>query len=199
MFLMHEKTDSLASSWDAEEGEVEEGRCDGKDGCRQARSMNAPRGPSQTLQYAGDGQYATIRSQRATQERTYPFCLLGLLLFGHLVANAVRVPECPYRQLVEDTKLGENIEMQKLVGFFIVSKGIDFIGCFRIILAPSVLIEIVESANTAASVEPPGVARKVLQCTYVRPRCDEIHLRRHNPISNSLWEGSGLRHSTSRS
>lgn len=196
---MLETTGSLASSWDAEEGEVEGDQCDGKDGCRQARSMNAPRGPSQTLQYAREGQYATIRSQKATQELTYPFCLLGFLLFGHLVANAVRVPECPYRQLVEDTDLGENIEIQELVGFFIVAEGIGFIGCFRIILASGVLIEIVESANTVASVEPPRVARKGLQYTYVRPRCDEIHLRRHNPISSSLWEGSGLRHSTSRS
>lgn len=120
------------------------------------------------------------------RELAYPFSLLGLLLFGHLVANAVRVPECPYRQLTEDVDLGENIEMQEFVGFFLMTEGIGDIGCFRIVLASGVLIEIVEAVNTVVSVKPCRIARKVFHYTYVRPRCDEIHLRRHNPISSSL-------------
>lgn len=120
------------------------------------------------------------------RELAYPFCLFGLLLFGHLIANAVRVPECPYRQLVEDTDLGENIKMQELVWFFLVTEGIGGIGCFRIVLASGVLIEIVEAANMVVSVKRCRIARNVFQYTYVRPRCDEIHLRRHNPISSSL-------------
>jgi hypothetical protein len=35
--------------------------------------------------------------------------------------------------------------------------------------------------------------------TYVRPRCDEIHFSKHSPISSNLYEGSGFRHSSSRS
>lgn len=120
------------------------------------------------------------------RELAYPFCLLGLLLFGHLVADAVRVPECPYRQLVEDADLGENIEMQELVWFFLVTEGIGGIGCFRIVLASGVLIEIVEAVNTVVLVKPCRIARNMFQYTYVRPRCDEIHFRRHNPISSSL-------------
>lgn len=89
---------------------------------------------------------------KSIREIAYPFCLLGFLLFGHLVANAVRVPECPYRQLVEDTDLGENIEIQELVWFFIVTEGISDIRCFRIVLASGVFIEIVESANIVVSV-----------------------------------------------
>lgn len=165
MFLILEKTGSLPSSWDDEEGEGEVGRCDGKDDCRLGHSMNAPRGPSQTLQYAGEGQFAIIRV-KGIQEIAYPFCLFRFLLFGHLVANAVRVPECPYRQLVEDTDLGENIEIQELIWFFIVAEGISGIRCFRIVLASGVFIEIVESANTVVSVKLSGIAKKT---------CSSIH------------------------
>ena len=35
--------------------------------------------------------------------------------------------------------------------------------------------------------------------TYVRPLCDETNLRRQRPISASFSEGSGFRHSFSRS
>lgn len=34
---------------------------------------------------------------------------------------------------------------------------------------------------------------------YVSPRCDETHFKRQSPISNSFSEGSGLRHSFSKS
>lgn len=130
--------------------------------------------------------------------QSYPFELFGFLLLGHLVANAVRVPESPHRQLLEDTDLGENIEFQKFVRFLIVSEGIGFVGRLRIVLAAGVLVEISEP-STVKSVRLSDIPSKAQRCTYVRPRCEEIHFRRHNPISNSFSEGSGLRHSASRS
>lgn len=136
---------------------------------------------------------------KSRSELAYPFCLVGFLLLGHLVANAVRVPECPYRQLMEDTDLGKDIKFQELVRFFIISEGVGNVCCFRIVLASGVFVEIIKPASTAESVPLSRIASNIHQFTYVRPRWDEIHLSRHNPISNSFCEGSGLRHSTSRS
>jgi hypothetical protein len=62
---------------------------------------------------------------------------------------------------MEDVDLGENIEMQELVWFFIVSEGIIGIGCFRIVLASGVLIEIVEAVKEVVSVKSPGIARNM--------------------------------------
>src|SRR4051794_13849757 len=98
---------------------------------------------------------------KVIRKLAYPFCLLGFLLLGHLVTNAVRVPECPYRQLVEDMDLGEDIKMQELVWFFLVAEGIGGIGRFRIVLASGVLVEIVEAANKVMLVKSPGTARNL--------------------------------------
>jgi len=82
--------------------------------------------------------------------------LLALLLFGHLIADAVGVPESPHRKLVENAKLQKDVEIQKLQGLFFVSKGVRDVRRFRIVLAASIFIEIVESANQ------PGVISDIL-------------------------------------
>lgn len=126
----------------------------------------------------------------------YPFCLISFLLLWHLIANAVRVPERPNRELVEDSDLGKYVEIKEFVWLFIVSEWIRDLRRLCVVLPAGVLVKIVKSASAAkvSWVIPNGE-----QCTYVRPRCDDIHLRRHNPISSSFCEGSGLRHSASRS
>ena len=64
---------------------------------------------------------------------------------------------------MKDTDLGENIEIQEFVWFFIVAEGISYIRCFRIVLASGVLVEIIESANIVVLVKPPSIARNVFQ------------------------------------
>ena len=136
---------------------------------------------------------------RATVALAHPFGLFSFLLLGHLVANTVGVPECPNRQLMEDTDLGKDIEIQESVWFFIVSEGIGALRCLRVVLTSGVLVEIIEPASTAKSAHLLPMASTENRYTHVSPRCDDIHLRRHSPISKSFCEGSGVRHSASRS
>lgn len=80
---------------------------------------------------------------------------------------------------MEDTDLGEDIEMQELVWFFLVTEGIGGIGCFRIVLASGVLIEIVEAANRVVSVKPSqDIKRRVP--VYVRKTA-----MRRNPLEET--------------
>lgn len=68
---------------------------------------------------------------------------------------------------MENTDLGESIELQELVWFVIVAEGVGGIGCFRIVLASGVLIEIVEAANAVVSVKPSQNSKNDIQ-VYVR-------------------------------
>lgn len=85
----------------------------------------------------------------------HPFCLLGLLLLGHPVANAVRIPKCPYRELMKDANLGKHVEIQELVRFLFIAERVRSIRRLRIVLAAGVLIEIVEAVNRVLSMKWP--------------------------------------------
>lgn len=88
----------------------------------------------------------------------YPFCLFGLLLLWHLITNAVRVPERPNRELVEDSDLGKDIEIEEFVWLFIVSEWIRDIWRLCVVLPAGVLVKIVEPASAVkvSSIIPNG-------------------------------------------
>lgn len=137
---------------------------------------------------------------------TYPCSLVNFPLLWQFLSDPVCVPECPHCQLVQDTKLQEDIEIIESVWHLVFSKGIGQMGGFGSILAPRVFVKVVEPATSTKipiSLINPSIHSFIEFLsgirTYVRPRCDEIHFRRHRPISRSFSEGVGLRHSFSRS
>lgn len=71
-------------------------------------------------------------------------------------------------------------------------------GRFRIVLSARVFVEIFESIR-ATPVSSSAQRYFNMYDTYDKPRCDETNLRSDRPISISLSEDSGFRHSISKS
>lgn len=76
----------------------------------------------------------------------YPLKLVVFFLIGHLLANAVGIPERPCGQLVQDTKLGEDVEVQELEGHLVMPKRVLMVRRLSIVLAARVLIEVLGPA-----------------------------------------------------
>lgn len=73
---------------------------------------------------------------------TYPLQLLRVLLLRHLLAETIRVPESPHRQLVEDGEFGEDIEIEEPERSVLVAERVGDVRCFRIVLASGVLVKV---------------------------------------------------------
>jgi hypothetical protein len=73
---------------------------------------------------------------------TYPLQLLRVLLLWHLLAESIRVPESPHRQLVEDGEFREDIEVKEPKGSLLVAKRVGDVRCLRIVLASGVLVKV---------------------------------------------------------
>lgn len=75
--------------------------------------------------------------------------LVLLSLLRHLVANTVGIPKRPYRQLVENAKLQEDVKLGELFRDLLVPEGVFDMGRFGIVLASRVFVEVVEpKSNT---------------------------------------------------
>jgi hypothetical protein len=94
---------------------------------------------------------------------------------------------------LEDANFGEDVEVSKLQGFLILTKGIA-LGGFGDKLATGVFIKDVEAESVSYMLVASGT-REV----YVKPLCDETCLSRASPICESFSEWPGFRHSSSKS
>lgn len=99
---------------------------------------------------------------------------------------------------MENTKLLEYIKLRELVRDLVVTEGVGQMGSFGIVLASRIFVKVLES-RFKASCQLRRHRDRERPSTYVRPRCDDTHLRRQSPISMSFSDGSGLRHSVSKS
>jgi hypothetical protein len=71
-----------------------------------------------------------------------PLQLLRVLLLRHLLAESIRVPERPHRQLVEDGEFREDIEIEEPERSLLVAERVGDMRCFRIVLASGVFVKV---------------------------------------------------------
>jgi hypothetical protein len=83
-------------------------------------------------------------SSNRSGNATHPRQLLSLFLLGHLVTNAVGVPESPYRQLVQDAQFLKDIKIQEPQRFVIISEGVGNVWGFRVVLSPRVFVKVLK-------------------------------------------------------
>lgn len=113
-------------------------------GCRQGGSIGGLHDRNQTLRFA------TVAGQimsRTWSTNTHPFQLIYLtLMFGHPFSDAIRIPECPYCQLVENPYLREDVKVPKPLWFLFVAVGVE-VGCFCEVLTSGIFIPNIETAS----------------------------------------------------
>ena len=143
MYAMPGRTCSLASSWD-ERVRGWEDRCGDTVDCHLERSKCGLRGHIRTLRYACKVSKDTPTCERG-QRTTHPLQLIRLLLLGHLLTNAVGVPESPYGQLVQDSQFLKDIEIQKSQRLFIIPEGVRNVRGFGVVLSLCVFVKVLKS------------------------------------------------------
>ena len=115
-------------------GEVQ---CVGRSGCRLVHSIVDRHHRNQAPRHAIAGQ--TVIAHVASN-RTHPFSLVSLAwLIHHFFSHAVRVPERPDCELMQDSDLSENVEIPKPLGFFVVTIRIE-VGSLGQVLSPGIFI-----------------------------------------------------------
>lgn len=133
------------------------------------------------------------------QSSTHPGSLIDLPLLRHFVTDVIGVPKRPHRQLVQDTKFQEHVELGELVWLLLVPKRVLHMRCFRIVLTARVFVEIIEPIATSLLAFPRTAHTVQGKEAYVRPRWDDTHLSKQRPISINFSDGPVLRHSFSKS